>query len=316
VARAHQHAAGARRRGDLQAEPPGGVADEPAVQGLGRSRDGLTTKVHLACEQGHKPLSVVITAGQRGDSPQFQVVLGAYPGPPGRPGAAAHPAGPAAGRQGLRLSRQPRLPAATRDPVHDPGEGRPGPPPQGQGPPRWPSARLRPRRLQGPPRRGMRHQPAQAQPRRGHPLRQAGRPLRSHRLHRRDRRMALTPTFETRDCLTGCLEPSCEGLECILFRVWRTPCVICRDDVRIRSIHILARRAAGQRSCAVRGGRYTLHPLLCASLIVMRPHYSRPHQALELSGVFRTRNLQLIHHVRREVPAQPAEANPSDLAAA
>jgi len=31
--------------------------------------------VHLACEQGQKPLSVVITAGQRGDSPHFQVVL-------------------------------------------------------------------------------------------------------------------------------------------------------------------------------------------------------------------------------------------------
>ncbi|MGB6575266.1 MAG: IS5 family transposase, partial [Trebonia sp.] len=75
VARAHQHAAGARKRGDLQAEPPGGLEAEPADHGLGRSRGGLTTKVHLACEQGQKPLSVVITAGQRGDSPQFRVVL-------------------------------------------------------------------------------------------------------------------------------------------------------------------------------------------------------------------------------------------------
>jgi transposase len=31
--------------------------------------------VHLACEQGQKPLSVLVTAGQRGDSPQFRVVL-------------------------------------------------------------------------------------------------------------------------------------------------------------------------------------------------------------------------------------------------
>ena len=76
VARAHQHAAGARKRGDLQAEPPGGLEAEPADHGLGRSRGGLTTKVHLACEQRQKPLSAVITAGQRGDSPQFQVVLG------------------------------------------------------------------------------------------------------------------------------------------------------------------------------------------------------------------------------------------------
>jgi hypothetical protein len=27
--------------------------------------------LHLGCEQGRKPLSILITAGQRGDSPQF-----------------------------------------------------------------------------------------------------------------------------------------------------------------------------------------------------------------------------------------------------
>jgi transposase len=59
-------------KGDLQAEPPG---DEPADHALGRSRGGLTTKIHLAVEQGQKPLSIVITAGQRGDSPQFTTVL-------------------------------------------------------------------------------------------------------------------------------------------------------------------------------------------------------------------------------------------------
>ena len=75
VARAHQHAAGARKRGDVQAEPPGGVAVEPADHALGRSRGGLTTKLHLGCEQGQKPLSIVLTAGQRGDSPQFVLVL-------------------------------------------------------------------------------------------------------------------------------------------------------------------------------------------------------------------------------------------------
>ncbi|MEU0950242.1 hypothetical protein ABZ379_47560 [Streptomyces canus] len=31
--------------------------------------------MHLAVEQGQKPLSVVITDGQRGDSPQFEAVL-------------------------------------------------------------------------------------------------------------------------------------------------------------------------------------------------------------------------------------------------
>lgn len=75
ISRVHQHAAGARRDGDRQKEPPGGVQAEPADHALGRSRGGLTTKTHLACEQGRKPLALVVTAGQRGDSPQFIPVL-------------------------------------------------------------------------------------------------------------------------------------------------------------------------------------------------------------------------------------------------
>ncbi|TDQ00691.1 transposase [Labedaea rhizosphaerae] len=62
-------------KGDLQAESPGGVREEPADHALGRSRGGWTTKLHLACEQGQKPLSLVLTGGQRGDSPQFIPVL-------------------------------------------------------------------------------------------------------------------------------------------------------------------------------------------------------------------------------------------------
>ena len=61
---------------------------EPADHALGRSRGGWTTKLHLGCEQGRKPLSVLVTAGQRGDSPQFTAVIErirvARPGP-GRP---------------------------------------------------------------------------------------------------------------------------------------------------------------------------------------------------------------------------------------
>ncbi|MFB7114145.1 IS5 family transposase, partial [Streptomyces sp. NPDC056291] len=60
--------------GDAQVEPPGGVFAEPDDHGLGRSRGGLTTKIHLVVEQAKRPMSLVITAGQRGDSPQFQVV--------------------------------------------------------------------------------------------------------------------------------------------------------------------------------------------------------------------------------------------------
>ncbi|MEU4849986.1 IS5 family transposase [Streptomyces gilvosporeus] len=87
IARAHQHAAGARKKA-LQKESPGGVDTEPDDHGLGRSRGGLTTKLHLAVEQGQKPLSLLVTAGQRHDSPQFQPILDAIRVPrtgPGRP---------------------------------------------------------------------------------------------------------------------------------------------------------------------------------------------------------------------------------------
>jgi transposase len=88
VCRAHQHAAGARRDGALQKQPPGGVAQEPADHGLGRSRGGFTTKIHLACEQGQRPLALLITGGQCGDGPQLPAVLKAIRVPrlgPGRP---------------------------------------------------------------------------------------------------------------------------------------------------------------------------------------------------------------------------------------
>ena len=73
IARAHQHAAGARRNWRAQLEVPRG---EPEDHGLGRSRGGLSSKLHLACEQSQKVLAIVVTAGQRGDSPQFPIVLG------------------------------------------------------------------------------------------------------------------------------------------------------------------------------------------------------------------------------------------------
>ncbi|MEU0633536.1 transposase [Streptomyces sp. NPDC005989] len=66
----------------------GQTRDEPEDHGLGRSRGGFTSKIHLACEQGQRPLSLLVTAGQRGDSPQFAAVLEGIRVPrtgPGRP---------------------------------------------------------------------------------------------------------------------------------------------------------------------------------------------------------------------------------------
>ncbi|MDG4790140.1 IS5 family transposase [Micromonospora sp. WMMD1102] len=77
TARAHQHAAGARKRGLCRPNHRAASASSRNDHALGRSRGGLTTKLHLACEQGQKPLAIVLTAGQRGDSPQFVPVLAA-----------------------------------------------------------------------------------------------------------------------------------------------------------------------------------------------------------------------------------------------
>lgn len=83
INRAHQHAAGARHHPEEQVEPPG---PEPTDHGLGRSRGGFTTKIHLACEQGRKPVALVFTAGQRADSPQFAAVLAQIQVPRSRQG--------------------------------------------------------------------------------------------------------------------------------------------------------------------------------------------------------------------------------------
>lgn len=75
-------------KGGFAEGAPGGVDTEPDDHSLGRSRVGLTTKLHLAVEQGQKPLPLLVTAGQRHNSPQFQPVLEGIRVPrigPGRP---------------------------------------------------------------------------------------------------------------------------------------------------------------------------------------------------------------------------------------
>ena len=56
VVRAHQHASGAKKRGSDQA--------------LGRSRGGLSNKIHLAVRGLGCSVRFILTAGHRGDAPQ------------------------------------------------------------------------------------------------------------------------------------------------------------------------------------------------------------------------------------------------------
>ncbi|AZQ39800.1 IS4/IS5 family transposase [Streptomyces cyaneochromogenes] len=48
---------------------------EPADHAIGRSRGGLTTKIHLAADARCRPLAFILTAGQAGDAPAFTDVM-------------------------------------------------------------------------------------------------------------------------------------------------------------------------------------------------------------------------------------------------
>ena len=68
------------------ARPPGGGG--AGGEGLGRSRGGLTSKLHLSSDGRCRPLSLIVTGGQRADCTQFQPVLEKIRVPrpgPGRP---------------------------------------------------------------------------------------------------------------------------------------------------------------------------------------------------------------------------------------
>ena len=65
IIRAHQHAAGARR-------PKDPVHPDEA---LGRSQGGFSTKIHLRAEGGGKPMTFLITAGQRHEQTMFEALM-------------------------------------------------------------------------------------------------------------------------------------------------------------------------------------------------------------------------------------------------
>jgi hypothetical protein len=43
----------------------------PGREGLGRSRGGLSTKIHLAADRRCRPVARILSPGQHGDCPQF-----------------------------------------------------------------------------------------------------------------------------------------------------------------------------------------------------------------------------------------------------
>ncbi|MFG2802441.1 transposase [Streptomyces pseudovenezuelae] len=151
------------------------------------------TKVHLAVEHGQKPLSFLVTAGQRHDSPQFQPVLERIRVPRvgvGRPRCrpdrvrADKAYGSRANRGYLRRRGTRCTIPEKSDQTRNRKKLRP----------RRSPAEVRQGRLPRAPRCRARDQPPQASPGGGHEVRQAGRPLRGHGHHRRHQCVAVIAT--------------------------------------------------------------------------------------------------------------------------
>ncbi len=51
------------------------VPPEPADHALGRSRGGLSTKIHALTDDRTRPVTVILTGGQAGDNPQLVPLL-------------------------------------------------------------------------------------------------------------------------------------------------------------------------------------------------------------------------------------------------
>ena len=154
-------------------------ADEPADHAIGRSRGGLTTKIHALTDQHCSPLTVQLTAGQAGDNPMLWPLLEEHR---------------STSRDPLRLLCDKAYSHnSTREllsSLDGEAEKRLA---QEQGLSWWPPTVLRPRALPPPQHRRARVQPAQAVARHRHPLRQVRPDLPRRRHPRRDRHPPPSP---------------------------------------------------------------------------------------------------------------------------
>ncbi len=60
-------------QGDLSNDK--NLLDEPGDHAIGRSRGGLTTKIHALVDGNQRPLVVLLGPGQGGDSPMFEHLM-------------------------------------------------------------------------------------------------------------------------------------------------------------------------------------------------------------------------------------------------
>ena len=105
-------------------------------EALGRSRGGLTSKIHLAADSRCRVLARITSAGQRHDSLGYAPVMDADPDPPSGSGPATQASGSGSGRQGVLQQGDPGRPAPTWHHGDHPRTGRPDPQPHAPAAPR------------------------------------------------------------------------------------------------------------------------------------------------------------------------------------
>ena len=75
VNRAHQHGTNLRSATGGELSNYTNLLVEPPDHAIGRSRGGLTMKIHALCEANMRPLVLLLGTGQGGDSPMFPHVM-------------------------------------------------------------------------------------------------------------------------------------------------------------------------------------------------------------------------------------------------
>jgi transposase len=94
-------------------------------EAIGRSRGGLTTKIHLACDGQGKPLAFTITGGNVNDCTQFEQVMARISVSRSGPGRPRTRPERVVADKGVLVQENPLLPAQTRHQSRDPGADRP-----------------------------------------------------------------------------------------------------------------------------------------------------------------------------------------------
>lgn len=74
IARAHQHGTNTTRPAKVEGSY-GDSTQEPSDHAVGRSRGGLSTKIHQLVDGNGLPLVTLVSAGQAGDSPLFMPLM-------------------------------------------------------------------------------------------------------------------------------------------------------------------------------------------------------------------------------------------------